>query len=74
MIINNNQLLLRVNISTRDISTCRYLAYGARTIWQGWDHAGMFIVLAPVQTDKTKESIEKAFMPRVKRLQEVLIR
>ncbi|WP_417664979.1 M16 family metallopeptidase [Pseudidiomarina sp.] len=34
-------------------------SYGARTIWAGYDQAGMFFTLAPVQTDKTKESIQE---------------
>ena len=34
-------------------------SYGARTIWSGYDQAGMFFTLAPVQTDKTKESIQE---------------
>lgn len=34
-------------------------SYGARTIWQGYDDAGLFITMAPVQTDKTKESIQE---------------
>lgn len=46
----------RINMNLRED---KGWSYGARTIWQGWDHAGMFIVLAPVQTDKTKESIEE---------------
>ena len=46
----------RVNMNLRED---KGWSYGARTIWQGWDHSGMFITMAPVQTDKTKESIEE---------------
>lgn len=34
-------------------------SYGARTIWSGYEEAGLFITMAPVQTDKTKESIQE---------------
>ncbi|MBY6062761.1 M16 family metallopeptidase [Pseudidiomarina sediminum] len=34
-------------------------SYGARTGWVGADEAGLLLASAPVQTDKTKESIEE---------------
>jgi len=34
-------------------------SYGARSSWIGNNEAGMFLAIAPVQTDKTKESIQE---------------
>lgn len=46
----------RINMNLRED---KGWSYGARTIWSGYDEAGMFFTLAPVQTDKTKESIQE---------------
>ncbi|RUO60906.1 M16 family metallopeptidase [Pseudidiomarina marina] len=46
----------RVNMNLRED---KGWSYGSRTIWSAYDEAGLFFTLAPVQTDKTKESIQE---------------
>jgi zinc protease len=46
----------RINMNLRED---KGWSYGARTIWSSYNEAGMFITMAPVQTDKTKESIQE---------------
>ena len=46
----------RVNMNLRED---KGWSYGSRTIWSAYDEAGLFFALAPVQTDKTKESIQE---------------